>query len=597
MPYIRIFSHGNNNKIILARVARSNNKTFTARMAVGSGSTRSPWVRKPLWAAANPNAVEGGPGDHLARHLTLFDLICVGVGATVGSGIFVLCGLIAHSYAGPATFISWAVAGTAACLSGLCYAELAGRFPSAGSSYAYAFISMGELVAYIAGACLTLEYVFSASAVARSWGDKVIEYAKANISEEEDHPLLAFLEPGALFNPFAFIISTLAVALHLKGVRESKSATNFFSLVKVALVIFMTVTSFFLLEPENLTPLVPPEFGIGGIFRGASTLFFGYIGYDEICCVAGEAINPKKNLPRAVIASLAAVTVLYILAAIALTGMVPYEEISETSPFPNGFRYRGLEWASHLSAIGELVTLPLVVLVSIMAQPRLQYAMAQDGLLPPIFAALDANGGLWWGTLISGSFMVIIATFIPFTYLNDLISAGILIAFNMTDASVILLRNKRQGSNPYLLEKLLALFNFLAILSGILTSYWLHTFEGRFFAGAIALVLISVGVRIHKKFDQDSDVYEKEGFRTPFVPFLPLLGATVNWYLIAHLSIFSLLLLGGYLLIAAASYFLYSSKHSVANTTGWRRSEGGETDELEQYEMKNTTSAHSHKLI
>ena len=106
-------------------------------MAVGSGSsTRSPWVRKPLWAAANPNAVEGGPGDHLARHLTLFDLICVGVGATVGSGIFVLCGLIAHSYAGPATFISWAVAGTAACLSGLCYAELAGRFPSAGSSYA-----------------------------------------------------------------------------------------------------------------------------------------------------------------------------------------------------------------------------------------------------------------------------------------------------------------------------------------------------------------------------------------------------------------------------------------------------------------------------
>jgi len=320
----------------------------------------------------------------LHRHLTLFDLVCVGVGATVGSGIYVITGLIAHSMAGPSTFISWTLAGCAACLSGLCYAEQGGRFPSAGSTYVYAKETLGEAVAVIAGACLTLEYVGSASAVARSWGDKVVEYLRSLEGQDGSDGLsyaLIILDPGFGINPCAFMVSAAAVLLLLNGVKESKCITNLFTTLNVTLLLFMSGTALLLAKAENLSPLIPPQFGVSGIVRGATSSFFGYIGFDEICCIAGEAVDPAKNMPRAIILTLVVVTSLYITASIGLVGMVPFEEISETSGFPNGFRYRGVEWAAQVAAIGELVALPFVVLVTIMAQPRLQYAVSTDAFL------------------------------------------------------------------------------------------------------------------------------------------------------------------------------------------------------------------------
>jgi amino acid transporter len=292
--------------------------------------------------------------DELHRHLTLFDLVCVGVGATVGSGIYVVTGLIAHSLAGPSTFISWTLAGCAACLSGLCYAEQGGRFPSAGSTYVYAKETLGELVSVIAGACLTLEYVGSASAVARSWGDKVVEYVRSQQSSSDSDGLgylLWILDPGMGINPCAFLVSAAAVLLLLNGVKESKFITNLFTTLNVTLLLFMAGTALILAKAENLTPLIPPQFGASGIIRGATSSFFGYIGFDEICCIAGEAVDPARNMPRAIILTLVIVTSLYITASLGLTGMVPYEDISETSGFPNGFRYRGLDWAAQIAAV------------------------------------------------------------------------------------------------------------------------------------------------------------------------------------------------------------------------------------------------------
>jgi len=283
----------------------------------------------------------------LHRHLSLFDLVCVGVGSTIGSGIYVLCGLIANKYAGPATFLSWGIAGGAACLSGVCYAELAGKIPSAGSVYVYAYTSIGELPAVLAAACLTLEYVGSASAVARSWGDKIIEWL-----HEESSPMEKYLNPGFGFNPMAFLVSFVSTLLLLKGVKESKSVTNFFTSFSVCLVLSMAFGGLILLQKKNLTPFIPPQYGMAGVFRGATSSFFGYIGYDEICCIAGEAINPRKNLPRAVILTLILVTVLYMCAALALTGMQPYQEISTTSGFPDAFRWNHVEWAAQLAAVG-----------------------------------------------------------------------------------------------------------------------------------------------------------------------------------------------------------------------------------------------------
>ena len=215
------------------------------------------------------------------RHLSLFDLVSIGVGGTIGSGIFVLNGLIANQYAGPATFISWTVSGIAAMLSGCCYAELSGRIPSVGSSYAYAFVALGELPAFITAGMLTLEFLLSGSAVARSWGDKLVEWFRVELDVSEK--VLQFLEPGYGINPAACVVSLSCSMLVLAGVKESKKVTDLFTWLKVSLVIFMTVGGFILFNKDNFSPFIPPEFGTSGILRGAVSSFFGFLGFDAVC--------------------------------------------------------------------------------------------------------------------------------------------------------------------------------------------------------------------------------------------------------------------------------------------------------------------------
>ena len=204
-----------------------------------------------------------------------------GVGGTIGSGIFVLNGLIANQYAGPATFISWTVSGIAAMLSGCCYAELSGRIPSAGSSYAYAFVALGELPAFITAGMLTLEFLLSGSAVARSWGDKLVEWLRVELDVSEK--VLQFLEPGYGINPAACVVSLSCSMLVLAGVKESKKVTDIFTWLKVSLVVFMTIGGFVLFNKDNFSPFIPPEFGTSGILRGAVSSFFGFLGFDAVC--------------------------------------------------------------------------------------------------------------------------------------------------------------------------------------------------------------------------------------------------------------------------------------------------------------------------
>ena len=314
----------------------------------------SPLLRKPLWVVTEQETHEHHESTTVERHLSLFDLVSVGVGGTIGSGIFVLTGYIAHYYAGPATTISFFVSGVAACCSGLCYAELAGRIPASGSTYAYAYVALGEVFAVLAASCLTLEYMVSGAAVARSWGDKVVLWLR-----DEWGWTFAdkYLSPGYNLNPLAGILSALCVLLLMDGVKESKMVTNVVTMLKVALVVFMIVGGFWLLDGSNLTPFVP--YGTSGIFRGATSSFFGYLGYDEVCCLAGEALHPARDMPRAVLLTLSILTLLYVLAALALCGMMPYDEMSDTSAFPAAFRYNGVEWAAQISAFGEVLTLPV----------------------------------------------------------------------------------------------------------------------------------------------------------------------------------------------------------------------------------------------
>lgn len=366
----------------------------------------------------------------LERTLSLADLLAIGIGGTVGSGVFVLTGLIAHEYAGPGVVWSWVIAGFGCAFSALSYAEMASRVPSAGSSYAYVFTTLGELPAVLAAWCLTLEYGLSGAAVARSWGEKVVSWADSVGME-----IWAPLDPGVGINIFAAALQAATVILLLGGVNIGKNVVNFFTIMKMVLVTFMIIAGLSLFRTSNVTNWAP--MGFSGILRGSTAAFFGYLGYDEVCCLAAEAKDPQNTLPKAVFGTIGTVTVLYSLAALALAGMMNYEDIDENSGFSEAFKDRGWKWAQQIVAVGEIVTLPLVVLISFIAQPRLQYAMAQDGLLPKLFGEVDSSGNLRNGIIFSGIILTVVALFIPFTYLDGMISAGVLLSFNLTNSALI----------------------------------------------------------------------------------------------------------------------------------------------------------------
>jgi len=605
----------------------------------GASSRFSPWIRKPLHVIRQQEAVvvESRHNNHQApvedehsshrgrglrgggRHLTLFDLLSVGVGGTVGSGIFVLTGQIARNDAGPWTFLSFAVAGAAACCSGVCYAELAGRIPAAGSTYAYSYATWGELVAVVSAACLTLEYGVAGAAVARSWGDKVLLFLK----EEED--LYTDAAEGVaskssssssssttgVFNLPAGLLSLTCTVLLLKGVQESKTVTNFFTVLKLLLVAFMTIGGFVLWNGSaNMRPMFPPPLhGASGIWRGATSSFFGYLGYDEVCCIAGEAVDPARNLPRAVIGTLAIVAAVYVTAALALTGMQHYQDISATSAFPQAFEANDWRWAAQITAFGELVTLPVVVLISLMAQPRLLSSMGHDGLLPArVFSSHDSGGNLLGGIVVSGAAMTIVSAFVKFTYLDDLISAGILVAFCITNSSLVLLRCESPQQHPKYLERGLILYNLSCFFAALLWSHkawfgsWLVLYRLLTTLAIIAMAAAFVdlvmkcpksthfGGSIWKSTDDrcwdasssdtDSDDAGDDGtnvddqesfayFSTPCVPYLPCAGMAINWYLIAQLDVWGIVLLFLYVGITVATYMGACARHSVGHHNKW----------------------------
>lgn len=364
---------------------------------------------------------------------------------------------------------------------------------------------------------------------------------------------ISILAPGHGLNFAASIVSMGAVLLLLAGVKESKYVTNLVSSIKTLLILFIATLSLILMKKDNLIPYIPPEFGTAGIIRGATSSFFGYVGFDEICCLSGEAINPKQNVPRAIIITLLIVTTLYVSASLGLSGMVPYQEISEASAFPDGFRYRGYYIAANITAIGELAVLPLCVLVTIMAQPRLTYTMAMDGILPTLFAELDEKNNPFKGTIISGIVMIIIATIVPFMHLDDIISSGILIAFTLTNTSVILVRCASPKDKPCMLERLLITFHLLSIISGLLIKeITMNAIRGlTLLLCIVSIIIVGSWIRKCPRVDETN----VEFYLTPAVPILPLCGCFVNILLITRMEFSVLGFLGGYIGLALFGHY------------------------------------------
>ena len=396
------------------------------------------------------------------------------------------------------------------------------------------------------------------------------------------------------FNPMAALVSAGSVTLLYYGVKESKFVTNFSTLLKVGLVAIMIVGGIYLFDAENLSPLTP--LGTSGVLRGATSSFFGYLGYDEVCCIAGEAKNPHRDLPRAVLWTLGIVTVFYVATSLALVGMLPFEQISDTSGFPSAFHDRGVRWLAQITAAGEVFTLPVVVLISLMAQPRLQLALAKDGLLPEIFARIDETGNLRWGCILSGIPMTLIAAFVPFTYLDDLISVGILVAFCMTNTSLILLRCEVPVDKPNLLHASLGLFHIISFIGGV-SCHW-DSILGTRVRGLSLFLLVLLGIWIHKTFRpsktfggsvirrHDSNIdfrdaqSESGNFQTPLVPLLPCIGIFINWYLISQLEWSGMLLLILYIGAVTLLYVGYCRKNS---SRAWQRDGYGSLTGDEEY--------------
>ncbi|OQR90013.1 Amino Acid-Polyamine-Organocation (APC) Family [Thraustotheca clavata] len=512
--------------------------------------------------------------EELPRELGLIDLILIGIGGTVGSGVFATTGDIISSAAGPAAFLSWVIAGVSCIISGFAYMEMSSIIPSSGSTYAYSYHILGELPAVVAAWLLTLEYGMSGSGVARSWASKVQSWIQEDLPTNSTK--VDWLNNEESYSFLACMVMVMSVVILLMGIKFGKIFINTVTTTKICVVIFIIIAGFSATKSSNFTPFIPPRddennrFGFQGVMLGASQAFFGYVGFDEVCCLAAEAKDPRRVMPRAVIGVVLGTAFLSSFASLALSAIIPYNALKAGELyFSSGFQYAGMQWASTIVHIGEVCTMPVVVLISFLAQPRLMYAMSVDGLLPKIFSRVEKNGNLFWCTLISGAFFTLVALFVPFSYLWNMVSFGILVSFNMTNSALILARTR--DSSAHIVYKLTGAMVAISCLSMFLfeKGYVEAVGPADTYLGvsmALLAVVFMISTFIFIKCPQNAA--PMGCYRAPFVPFVPTLAITVNWYLIAQLPSRDIGFGFAWIGVAIVSYFVYGYRFS-AGKDGW----------------------------
>ena len=388
--------------------------------------------------------IEGSRGEHsLKKVLGPFELIMLGVGAIVGTGIFVVTGVAAANYSGPALVVSFMIAGSACVLAALCYAEFATTVPIAGSAYTYGYASLGEIWAWIIGWDLILEYSVSIAAVAIGWSGYMVNLL-AGIGIQFP---ATFANPpgvaGGIVNLPAILIIGVITGLLILGIRESARVNNIIVLVKLSVVGLFIYLGVSHINPVNWTPFLP--YGWGGVITGAAIVFFAYIGFDAVSTAAEEVRNPQKDLPIGIIGSLIICTILYIVVSAILTGMVPYLDFKDTSaPVAYALSRIGITWGSALVSVGAICGITSVILVLLYGQTRIFFAMARDGLLPCSFGTVHKTLRTPVKvTLLVGSVTAVLASLLPLTSIAELVNIGTLAAFIIVAAGVLVLRRTR----------------------------------------------------------------------------------------------------------------------------------------------------------
>ena len=464
--------------------------------------------------------------DHnsLKRHLSALNLTLLGVGCVIGAGIFVLTGTAAALHAGPAVALSFVISAFGCLLAGLCYAEFASMIPVSGSAYTYGYATMGEFLAWIIGWDLILEYLFGSATVAVGWAGYVTSFlADFGIvmpSAMCQSPFLfdhtGWHVSGSIINfPAVFIVGVMTTLLVI-GIKESAKFNNIIVLIKVVVILLFIGFGISHINVANWTPFIPPvtpdgHFGWGGVLTGAAVVFFAYVGFDAVSTTSQEAINPKRDVPRGILFSLLICTVLYIAVSLVLTGILNYKYLNVEAPIALAINSAGpsLTWLRPIIKIGAIAGLSSVVLVLLLGQSRVFFTMASDGLLWKSFAKTHSKFKTpHITTIVTGSFAALFAGLFPIGLLGEMVSIGTLLAF----------------------------------------------------------VIVSIGVILLRK----SEPNAVRGFRTPWVPFVPILGAFVCLAQMVSLPGDTWIRLIVWMLIGFVIYFTYGRKHSHARKNRYK---------------------------
>jgi basic amino acid/polyamine antiporter, APA family len=405
----------------------------------------------------------------LRRALTSWNLVLLGIGAIIGTGIFVLLGKVAAENAGPAVILSIIISGIGCVFAGLCYAEFASMIPVAGSAYTYAYATMGEFIAWLIGWNLILEYLFASATVAVGWSKYLLSFIndfgihlpQTFTYAPIDRSVDGFYLTGSIVNIPAILIIVLITVLLTLGIKESVKFNNIIVAVKIAALLLFIGFGLFYIDPANWKPFIPANegnfgsFGFTGILTGAGIIFFAYIGFDAVSTAAQEAKDPQRDMPRGILGSLLICTVLYIVVAAVLTGMVSYKEFyHDPAPIASAIDKVSLHSGWFISMlksiikIGALAGMSSVILVMLMGQPRIFYTMSVDGLLPGTFKKVHHKYKTpYISTLITGTAALIIAGLLPIGILGELVSIGTLFAFVIVCGGILVLRRTQPDTH------------------------------------------------------------------------------------------------------------------------------------------------------